>query len=460
MSRWLAEGRTLGASLRRFTSVVVAGPDRDATADVALGIAEVQAETRRVILGDLLDDAERFASLRSPDDHHGLVDSLHYGISLPRIVRPVGEHGRLFFAASGSHIVDYQEVLSHPRWAVLTAAVAAANELLVVAAPASAPGLDDLARRTDGVVLVDGQVPATLDPTRVIAHIRAAPIAPPPTIKRPSIVPAGAAASAAAPGTLRPAAPPSRSPAKRPPSKARVAPAPIPVGQAAGKPIPGLNRAVVLGSLITLVVSLFVYWLAERPAAEPVSRTIQSKARLPDTSKSANAVNDPNVPDPADSGASAYAVQIMAANTRQGAILKLQERGLTLSAATYAPVAIQGTTWFKVLAGAFPTRGGADSLLTSLRTGKLLDSTEGVVVHVPYSLRIDSVPPAATVNDYLAQLRVGRNLPVYALVQHDRWVWIMVGAFETRSQADEYAETLRSVGLTPAVVLRSGRPLQ
>jgi len=43
MSHWLAEGRKLGASLRRFTCIVVAGPDADATADVALGIAEAQA---------------------------------------------------------------------------------------------------------------------------------------------------------------------------------------------------------------------------------------------------------------------------------------------------------------------------------------------------------------------------------------------------------------------------------
>ena len=39
-----------------------------------------------------------------------------------------------------------------------------------------------------------------------------------------------------------------------------------------------------------------------------------------------------------------------------------------------------------------------------------------------------------TVDDMLAQLRVGRNLPVYALVQRNGAVWVMVGAFETRSE--------------------------
>ena len=40
MSRWLAEGRTLGASLRRFNCIVVAGPDPDATAAWILVAAE------------------------------------------------------------------------------------------------------------------------------------------------------------------------------------------------------------------------------------------------------------------------------------------------------------------------------------------------------------------------------------------------------------------------------------
>src|SRR3954465_1866739 len=89
MSHWLTEGRTLGESLRRFTCIVVAGRDPDATADVALGIAEAQAVHRRVVLGDLLGDARRFAPLRTGDDPHGLVDAFHYGVSLSRIARPV-----------------------------------------------------------------------------------------------------------------------------------------------------------------------------------------------------------------------------------------------------------------------------------------------------------------------------------------------------------------------------------
>src|SRR3954471_492434 len=156
MSHWLTEGRSLGASLRRFTCIVVAGPDRAATAEVALGIAEAQSAERRVLLGDLLDDAPQFAALRVGDDHHGLVDTLHYGVSLARIARPAPGNERLLFAPTGSAITDYGELLSHPRWTRIVESFAASNDLLVIAAPSDAAGLEDLVHHADGIVIVDG----------------------------------------------------------------------------------------------------------------------------------------------------------------------------------------------------------------------------------------------------------------------------------------------------------------
>jgi hypothetical protein len=460
MSRWLTEGRALGASLRRFTCIVVAGPDRTATAEVALGIAESQSAERRVVLADLLDDAARFASLRVDDDHHGIVDTLHYGVSLNRIARPVSANERLLFAPTGSEITDYGELLAHPRWSGLVESFANSKDLLVVAAPADANGLDDLVRRADGLVIVDGQIPARVDPERVVAHVRGAPAPPLPTVKRTSsaVVPAGAAAVLASPGAIRRPPPPTPAPV-RPSVKVQIPlPAPVVVGKSAGKPIPGLNRGMVVGSLVTLAVALFVYWLAERPAAEPQT-PVQVAGVEQARTRGKNGV-DPNLADPNDSGAAAWAVQVMTSNTQTAAILKLQELGSRLPGVTYAPVTTpQGTQWFRVLAGASRTVAGAESLLASIRSGGLLDSTEGVVVHVPYSVKLDSVPASATVNEYLAQLKVGRSLPVYPLMQDNGLVWVMVGAFDTPSQANAYAETLREVGLTPQVVRRHGRTL-
>ena len=208
MSRWLAEGRTLGASLRRFNCIVVAGPDPDATAAVALGIAEVQAEQRHVVLGDLLDDAARFAAFRIDDDHHGLVDALHYGISLGLVTRPVAGTAGLVFARTGSHVADYAELLGHPRWSRLIGPFVGSSDLFVIALPLGAPGLDELVEHTDGVILVDGIAPAKLDPARVIARVQPAP--------KPTVAPAGAAAAAAGPGVprTRPLAAPAQPAAK------------------------------------------------------------------------------------------------------------------------------------------------------------------------------------------------------------------------------------------------------
>jgi cell division septation protein DedD len=211
---------------------------------------------------------------------------------------------------------------------------------------------------------------------------------------------------------------------------------------------------VVVGALLTLVLALFIYWLAERKAAEPDTPLVAGAEQA--AARPLSGPPNPNLPDPADSGGAVYAVLIASANTQTAAILKLQDQRLKLPASTYAPVSIQGTTWFNVLAGAFQASGDAESMLASLRGSGVLDSTEGVVVRVPFSVRIDSVP-TATVDDYLAQLRVGRSLPAYPLMQKNGWVWIMVGAFESESQADHYAETLRAVGLTPQVVRRKGR---
>lgn len=128
-----------------------------------------------------------------------------------------------------------------------------------------------------------------------------------------------------------------------------------------------------------------------------------------------------------------------------------------MPAATFAPVEKSGKTWYEVLTGAFITRGGADSLLTSLRSAGNLDSVSpGVVVRVPYAVLIDSVRVSGTVSDLVASLRM-RQLPVYALSQRNGWVWVLAGAFETRSQADSYCEKIRASGQPADVVIRQGR---
>jgi len=164
----------------------------------------------------------------------------------------------------------------------------------------------------------------------------------------------------------------------------------------------------------------------------------------------------PRVTNAADSAqAAVYAVELMAANTQAGAILKLQKDGKKLPAATFAPVVIQGARWFKVVSGAFANRTDAESLLAELRRQKVLDAGRGSVVQVPFAFLIDSVTASAVPG--MIATYVERGEPVYALKQDDGTAWLLAGAFESREQASGYAESLRASGITPVLVYRKGR---
>jgi hypothetical protein len=449
-----AEGRTLGQSLRRFHAVVVAGSDPDATAEVALGIAEAQSAERRVILGDL-SNSPRFIV---DDDPHGLVDAFDYGISLGRVARSVAGNGNLHVVPTGNLAPDFAELLAHPRWSRLFTAFTDSDQLLVLAVPLSAQGVDDVVHQLDGLILVDGLAPARVDAAKIIANVVLPPI---PLPRLSQVTP-----SEPQPLTPRPKAlPRSPQPGTRSPKPASRGPQPD-----ARNPQPAARRQTTVlqafakpagyGAGLSILGVLIAFWLFNQPFGDneprsgipgPLPRVLGSQQPAPPPKPP-----DPNEVNPADSGAAVYAVRMVSVNTQPGAILKLDEYGTSMPATTFAPVEKSARLWFEVLSGAYTTRGGADSLLTSLRAAGRLDSISGVVVRVPYAVLLDSVRKSATIPDLIASLRT-RSLPVYALEQRTGWVWVVAGAFETRSQADTYAETIRARGQTADVVLRQGR---
>jgi len=161
------------------------------------------------------------------------------------------------------------------------------------------------------------------------------------------------------------------------------------------------------------------------------------------------------VANPGDSSASTpFAVQLVAENMQAGAILKLQQDGKNLPAATFSPVVVQGVRWYKVVSGAFATASGADSLIARLRRQKLL--SDGSVVRLPFAFRIDSGVPASAVPAMVANY-VDHGQPVYALRQSDGTAWLLIGAYESPEQGSLYLESLPS-GTRPVLVYRKGRP--
>jgi hypothetical protein len=448
MSRWLAEGRALGNSLRRFHALVVAGVDPDATADVALGIAEAQSGERKVVLGDLTGSAARFRAL-SDEDPHGLVDAFDYGISLGRVSRAMHGNANLTFIPTGSTRPDYAELLAHPRWTRVFKTFVESDNLLVLAAPVGALGVADLVNQLDGLVLVDAMAPARVESEKVMANVV---LAPQPLPRLSQVTSAMTDGPAPVP-RARPK--PANAPIR--PSVARPQPAPrrqTTVMQAFGKP-------VGYGAGLSILGAFIIFWLINQPFGDNEPRTAIPGPLSTAISAAPEVIAprppDPNQLNPADSGAAVYAVRMKSLNTQAGAILELGTFGRSIPAATFAPVETGGTTWYEVLTGAYTTRGGADSLLTSLRAAKRLDSLSGVVVRVPYAVLIDSVRASATISDQLRNLFVGRKWPVYALDQRSGWVWIVAGAFGDREKADSYFEEIRAKGPVLGVVLRQGR---
>lgn len=459
MSRWLAEGRVLGKSLRRFHAIVVAGSDLDATAEVALGIAESQSNERKVVLGDLMANASRFGPLVGDEDPHGLVDAFDYGISLGRVARPVTGNSHLHFIPTGNISPDYAELLAHPRWSRLLGTFAESDHLLVLAAPLNAPSVDDLVNQLDGLVLVDGLAPGRVPESKVIANIVLAPLPLPRLSQVATAVPEPAAPAAKTP---QPKAQPAARRAVNPTIRPSVA-APAPPVRRQTTVMQAFAKPAGYGAGLSILGAFVIFWLMNQPFGDNEPRSavpgpLQQVTGTPARAQTApSSAADPNQVNPADSGAAVYAVRMKSLNTQAGAILDVTAYKRSMPAATFAPVEKAGTTWYEVLTGAYTTRGGADSLLTSLRAAGSLDSVSGVVVRVPYAVLIDSVRESVTISDMLSNLFVGRKWPVYALDQDNGWVWIVAGAFESRAQADAYSDVIRAAGQPTAVVLRQGR---
>ncbi|HVX39568.1 MAG TPA: hypothetical protein VHB25_08345, partial [Gemmatimonadaceae bacterium] len=351
----------------------------------------------------------------------------------------VPDAGQLYVMPSGTEPPSYDEILPNPRWHRLAAGFREVGALLVLAAPANAERIEQLVEATDGAILVGEAVPRKLPVARVIGTVRE---------PRPEAEPTEATAG------------PPRAPRRR----RRV--------------------AAAAGIVLTLALAGIAAWLAYRPLAgaehllgrkqdttsgrpkvpAPVALAGDSAAAAngqmaaSDSQSAAGPVVAAPVPaNPADSAqAAAFAIELLAANTEAGAILKLQKDGKHLPAATFAPVEIQGARWFKVMAGALPTRADADTLLAGLRRRKMLDSASGQVVRLPFAFLIDSGVPATAVPGMVGAY-VTRGQPVYALRQANGSAWLLAGAFETPDQATLYAESLRSSGTTPVLVYRKGR---
>ena len=170
LSMWEAEGNRHAAAFDACAGAVVIGEKPSVAAEVALGIARVQARRRRVAVADTVGELGPLEDLVPMDAPYGLVDSFFYGVSLNKIAYTVDPAKNLIIFPSGAVPIDHEALLSSDRWAKLLDGFRAADGLLLIVAPAESSALSSLIEVMDGVVLV-GNV-AAAPGTRVLAHAR------------------------------------------------------------------------------------------------------------------------------------------------------------------------------------------------------------------------------------------------------------------------------------------------
>ena len=445
---WSERGREISAMLDSCHAVVIVGSDASATAEVALGAARAQAWYRRVAVGDLFGEAPPVQALVTSDDPHGIVDSFLFGVSLNRIAQLVPDAGELFILPSGAVPIDYDELLALPRWRRLAAGFREVGALLLLIVPADAARLRDLVDATDGAVIVGDVVPADLAVAQSLAWLRS----------------------------------------RRSGPTALAGAAPLAVVEAArAKPRRDRRRMIagVAGILLAAGLAGAALWFAYRPfasasarpprrgvtpAASPLASRLQTDStslahtdsvRLDSAARTASAApaadsfplqTPANATDSA--AASAWAVRLEQTNTKSGAILDLRGRFETVPAGTYG--FDLRTRFFLLVAGAYPTRVGAESLLVQLRAHRILAPGLGSVTSLPFAFLVQPDVPVADVPSRLARF-AARGQPVYALRQPNGAAHLYFGAYESPQQAALAVPTVREAGLTPTLVYRIGR---
>lgn len=303
---------------------------------------------------------------------------------------------------------------------MIAADFAATDALLLLVARADLPGLDKLTAAIDGMLVVGDPSLDAAPKAVLLARIPHPPVTPPPRV--------------------------------------RVL--------ATAEPIWRSHWISLAAAGVLLLVSALAIL---RPGGAPrgVTTRAPDTVIIPDSARGDSALRTQRAAvlpaNPADSAAAAaFAVEILAANTAEGANFELVRHGGMMPAATISvvPIGDSEAIWYKVFAGALSDSAQAERLLASLRRRRIVPDSAGTVVRVPFALRVDSVPAqAAAVSKSSEKVHgyAARGLAVYALAQTDGSMRLYAGAFESPQQSSLAATALRVAGLTPVLEYRTGR---
>lgn len=422
---WAAEGRRVAPALKDVAAAIITGSDPSAAAEVALAIAVAHAGERRVAIADLV-GVEQLTPLA---DAPGLLECLRDGESVSDIARPLTADGAVFALPAGRGPIAERWVFESARWDRLVGGFREVDALLLLVASPTAPGLETLIGRVDGVVAVD--LPPSL--------VRRWPLLA--TVDRPEPDLPPIVASPRAEQHADQIAARAR---RRPSRLARV--------------------AVAVGVGVAMIALAIIAWGVIRPRLGGGARAeVSSLASVPrDPAPLPTEVHIVlgAIVNPEDSArAAVFAVELVAVNTLASANSRLAALGVGAPATTVAPVILSsgGRTWYRVLVGAWASRADAESWLADERSRGVLKADGGRVVAVPLALQVASVRDAHAAEEEIAAWRA-RGIGAYALQEMDRTIGVYTGAFEGAAQAAVLAMRLREMGAEPRLAYRIGRP--
>lgn len=411
-------GRHVALAVRAYSSVVIVSDDVIAAAHVAIGIALAESATRLVMIGDLAGDVPPLQRLMNDDDPHGIYDSFAFGTSFKKVARAVPGVENFLFMPSGTDAPATNEILANARWGRFASEFAQSDELLLLVADVSAPGLDRLLAQMDGVVLVGLKKIDSAPDAVILARV---------------------------------------------PHPAMIAPPKIDLSSPRRT---FSQRAIGLGAAALLAAGVSIGVVAGSRTARDPTPVVPAGSVADSAADDSSARPRPPVLIPVNPGDSAnaiaFSIEVLASNTAEGADFEIQRHRSVMPGATVSLVPVGDTeaTWYKVHAGAFPDSVAARRLLLSLRRRKIVPDSAGSIIRAPFALLVDSIASQGGMNAKTresVQGLIARSVAAYALVQSDGSVKIYAGAFQNPEQSLLAATDLRVKGLTPLLAYRTGR---
>jgi len=402
-----------------LVALVPATGDLKWAAGAAWDVARAAAlADRRIALVDLWLEHPTLHETVGLTPTEGIVDAFEYDVSLTKAAHEVD---RVFFIPAGTVTAHAGDLFANPRWKKLHGGFRVEDALLLLYLSAGA--LARLSAIPDGLIVLspDGYEPESSIGQGITAVMeRGVPLL----------------------GVVRERWTPAAAPDPR-----SVAPPPGRISAAVRRPPHRLARPVVVAA--TLAAGTAGGWALLARGAEHRRAPVAAPAP-PMRARPVAAAPAPRV------DSLAWTVQL-AAYARLDKALALADR-LAADGVTpfVTPVALDGrgaagggganSVWYRVLAGAFPTRDSAVGARAGMWKHGLAARGQGDVLRAPYSFSLSGRAPATSV------LRA-RGIPAVPWGPGSR---LLAGAFETPEQASLLEARLKRAGVQATLVIRLG----